>query len=185
MIERPATQRVLCLLVDGCEEIETVAPIDLLRRAGAEVTLAALTGAPGVVGRCRVGLQTDVSLAAVDPAAYDLLFIPGGPGVKALRADGRPAQLARDFAAAGKPVAAICAAPTVLADAGLLAGRRYTAHSSVADELPDALFAERVVIDGGLITGRGAGVAVEFGLALVERLYGGAAAAEIAAAIMA
>jgi 4-methyl-5(b-hydroxyethyl)-thiazole monophosphate biosynthesis len=168
----------------GFEEIEALAPVDLLRRAGAEVTLASLTGDLLVTGRCNITVKADAALAETAGEAFDLLLIPGGPGVKALRADGRPAKLARDFVQAGKPVAAICAAPTVLADAGLLTGRRFTAHFSVQAELPQALGQERVVEDGPLITSRGAGTAIEFGLALVRKLFGEAAAAEVAQAIM-
>ncbi len=178
--------RVLCLLTDGFEEIETFTPVDLLQRAGAEVLLTSLTGRLAVRGRCDVVVQADRLLeAGAEVEAFDLLFIPGGPGVQALRADGRPAQLARLFARQGKLIGAICAAPTVLADAGLLAGKRFTAHFSVHGELPEALAAERVVEDGCLITSRGAGTALDFGLALVRRLFGEAKAAEIAVAIMA
>ncbi len=181
------TKRVLCLLVAGFEEIETVAPIDLLRRAGVEVVIASLTGETRVAGRCGMRLEAEAALEDVIRGAdqgFDLLLIPGGPGVKALRADGRPARLARQFVEAGKAVAAICAAPTVLKDAGLLADRRYTAHFSVHEELPLALAGERVVEDGPLITSRGAGTAIEFGLVLVKRLLGVAKAREIADAIM-
>jgi 4-methyl-5(b-hydroxyethyl)-thiazole monophosphate biosynthesis len=178
-------RKVLCLLAPGFEEIETITPVDLLRRAGAEVVIASLTGELLVTGRCSVSVQADVALSEVAEDEFDLLMLPGGPGVKALRADGRPAQLAKAFARAGKPVAAICAAPTVLADAGLLAGRKFTAHFSVHDELPAALGHERVVEDGNLITSRGAGTALDFGLALVRQLFGSAKADEIAKAIMA
>jgi 4-methyl-5(b-hydroxyethyl)-thiazole monophosphate biosynthesis len=179
------SKRVLCILAPGFEEIEAIAPVDLLRRAGAVVTLASLNGERLVTGRCQVTIQADAALADVMSQEFDLLFIPGGPGVKGLRADGRPAQLAKAFAGQGKPVAAICAAPTVLADAGLLAGRRFTAHFSVQPELPQALLAERVVEDGNLLTSRGAGTGVDFGLALVRKLFGEAAAQEVSKAIMA
>ncbi|MCU0770980.1 MAG: DJ-1/PfpI family protein [Verrucomicrobia bacterium] len=181
------TKKVLCLLVDGFEEIETVTPIDLLRRAGVEVVIASLTGEKRVAGRCGVRLEADTAIEDVMQGAgqaFDLLFIPGGPGVKTLRADGRAARLARQFADAGKLMAAICAAPTVLKDAGLLADKRYTAHFSVNEELPLALAGEKVVEDGHLITSRGAGTALEFGLALVKRLMGPAKATEVADAIM-
>jgi protein deglycase len=178
-------KRALCLMAPGFEEIEAIAPVDLLRRAGVEVVLASLTGEIGVTGRCGVTLQADAALAAVEGQQFDLLLIPGGPGVSALRADGRPARLAQAFAAVGKPVAAICAAPTVLKDAKLLAGRRFTAHFSVRDELPEALASERVVEDGPLVTSRGAGTAIEFGLALVRRLMGEQKASDVAQAIMA
>jgi 4-methyl-5(b-hydroxyethyl)-thiazole monophosphate biosynthesis len=172
-------------LFPAFEEIEALAPVDLLRRAGAQVTLASLTGEKLVTGRCGVTVQTDAALVDLEAGEFDLLLLPGGPGVKTLRSDGRPAKLASEFAQAGKPVAAICAAPTVLADAGLLAGRRFTAHFSVHGELPQALASERVVEDDGLITSRGAGTAVDFGLALVRRLFGETAAQEVAKAIMA
>jgi 4-methyl-5(b-hydroxyethyl)-thiazole monophosphate biosynthesis len=179
------SKRVLCLLAPGFEEIETVAPIDLLRRAGADVTLASVTGARHVTGRSNITVQADAALDEVASQEFDLLLIPGGPGVKTLRSDGRPAHLAKAYLRAGKPVGAICAAPTVLADAGLLAGKRFTAHFSVHAELPGALAGERVVEDGNLITSRGAGTAVDFGLALVRRLFGEAAARDVAQAIMA
>ena len=101
-----------------------------------------------------------------------------------LRSDGRPAALAREFAAAGKPVAAICAAPLVLMDAGLLEGRRFTAYHSVREELGGGLD-ERVVVDGDLITSRGAGTAMDFAMVLVVRLLGQSAADQVAEEIMA
>lgn len=164
--------RVLCLLIEGFEEIETVAPVDLLRRAGARVTLASVRGERWVTGRCQVVIKADAPLAEIAAADFDLLLIPGGPGVAALRSDGQAARLARDFHERGLPVAAICAAPTVLADAGLLSGRRYTAHGSVKSELPAIVEEAPVVEDGTVITSRGAGTSIEFGLALVKRLFG-------------
>jgi 4-methyl-5(b-hydroxyethyl)-thiazole monophosphate biosynthesis len=178
-------KRVLCLLFPGFEEIETIAPVDLLRRAGVEVVVASVTGEKLVTGRCEITVQADAALADMAEQEFDLLLIPGGPGVKALRADGRAAKLAQAYAQGGKPVAAICAAPTVLNDAGLLTGKRFTSHAGVLPELPDSLVQERVVEDGGLITSRGAATAVEFGLALVRHLCGEAAAAEVAKGIMA
>ncbi|MEY3898355.1 MAG: Chaperone protein YajL [Verrucomicrobiota bacterium] len=176
-------KRVLCLLVDGFEEIETVTPVDLLRRAGVDVVMASLV--EGIVtGRCGIRLQPDVVLDSVVTADFDLLFIPGGPGVEELRRDGRAAALAREFSTAGKTVAAICAAPLVLKDAGLLDGRKFTAHFSAHDDLPD-ITSGRVVMDGNLITSRGAGTALDFGLALVRHLAGDHAADEVARAIMA
>lgn len=179
------SKRVLCLLFPGFEEIETVAPIDLLRRAGVEVVVASLMGEKVVTGRSDIPIQADANLSDVANQTFDLLLIPGGPGIKAVRADGQAARLAREFASAGKPVAAICAAPTVLKDAGVLAGKRFTSHSGVVAELPESLQQERVVEDGNVITSRGAATAVDFGLALVRRLCGEAKAAEVAKGIMA
>ena len=178
-------KRILCLLYPGFEEIETIAPVDLLRRAGAEVVVASVFGEKLVTGRCQVTVQADTTLAEVADQEFDLLLIPGGPGVKEVRADGRVAKLAQTYAQAGKPVAAICAAPTVLLDAGLLAGKKFTSHAGVLNELPGSLVQERVVEDGNLITSRGAATAVDFGLALVRRLLGDAAAQEVAKGIMA
>ena len=164
---------VLAILAEGFEEIETVAPIDLLRRAGADVTVAALGDGIHVTGRSGLTLHADTTLTAVisAPRDFDCVFLPGGPGVKHLRADPRVRALVLRQHAAERWLAAICAAPTVLHDAGLLAGRRYTAHFSVAGEFPALLADERVVIDGHLLTSRGAGTALEFGLLLVEKLF--------------
>lgn len=178
-------KRVLCLLFPGFEEIETVAPIDLLRRSGVEVVVASLTGDKWVTGRCQITVQADASLNDVADQSFDLLVIPGGPGIKAVRADGRAASLARKYLEAGKPVAAICAAPTVLKDAGLLDGKRFTSHAGVVAELPASQLQERVVEDGNLVTSRGAATAVDFGLALVRRLCGDSAAREVEKGIMA
>ncbi|HKB89098.1 MAG TPA: DJ-1 family glyoxalase III [Opitutaceae bacterium] len=174
---------VLALLAEGFEEIEFVAPVDLLRRAGVTVTTASIGESIHVTGRSGITLHTDTLLSVVDAAAFDLLFLPGGPGVKNLRADPRVAKLAKNQMAAGKWIGAICAAPTVLNDAGLLAGRRYTAHFSTANELSEIIANERVVVDGKLITSRGAGTAIEFGLALVGALISKAKADEVARSV--
>src|SRR3978361_2109459 len=90
--------RVLCIIADGFEEIETIAPVDLLRRAGAEVVMATIAASIHVTGRSGIVMHADAILGNVMDQDFDLLFIPGGPGVKALRADGRAAQLAQRFA---------------------------------------------------------------------------------------
>lgn len=183
MVPGAMKKRVLCLLTDGFEEIEAVAPIDLLRRAGFEVVVASLRGMT-LTGRCGIRLEADQPLGEVDPAGFDLLLIPGGPGVGDLRADGRPAALARSFYDAGKHVAAICAAPLVLKDAGLLSGRRFTAYHSVRAELGGGLD-DRVVIDGRLITSRGAGTAMDFAVELIRLLGGRDLALHVMTEIMA
>jgi 4-methyl-5(b-hydroxyethyl)-thiazole monophosphate biosynthesis len=176
---------VLAILADGFEEIEAVTPIDLLRRAGAEVTVASLAEGIHVTGRSGITCHADTTLTAVLARDFDWVFLPGGPGVKLLRADARVRELVLRQSAAGRGLAAICAAPAVLHDAGLLAGRRYTAHFSVAGELPDIRAAERTVTDGRLLTSRGAGTALDFGLRLVELLFGPEKSAEIARSICA
>ncbi len=176
---------VLALLAEGFEEIEAVTPIDLLRRAGATVTTAALAEGIHVTGRSGVTLHADTTLTAVVDRDFDCVLLPGGAGVKHLRADPRVGPLLRRHHAAGRWLAAICAAPTVLQDAGLLTGRRFTAHFSVATELPGLLENERVVTGGRLITSRGAGTSVDFGLVLVGALFSPQLAAEIARSVCA
>lgn len=174
----------LLVLPEGFEEIEALAPIDLLRRAGVTVTVAALGEGIHVTGRCGVTVHADTPLAAVPPdAAFDALILPGGPGVRHLRADARVRERVLRQHAAGRWLAAICAAPTVLHDAGVLAGRRYTAHFSVAPELPQIAAGEAVVRDGHVLTSRGAGTALDFGLALVECLVSAEKRREVAGAI--
>jgi len=178
-------KRVLCVIGDQFEEIETVAPIDLLRRAGAEVTIASATDSLTVTGRSNIKLIAELLLEQLsNPKEFDCLLLPGGPGVKKLRTDTRIVNLAKLFYSEGKVVAAICAAPLILFDAGILAGKRYTAHFSVKEELQDALTSESVVEDGNVVTVNGAGASIQFGLRLVRKLYGNAVEAEIRQAIM-
>lgn len=176
---------VLVLLAEGFEEIEAITPIDVLRRAGASVTVAALVEGIHVSGRNGITLHADTTLAAVEARDFDCIFLPGGPGTKHLRADPRVRSIVLRHRAARKWIAAICAAPTVLHDAGLLENQRYTAHFSVASELPRILEAERVVEDDLLITSRGAGTALDFGLHLVRRLFSAEKAEEVARSICA
>jgi 4-methyl-5(b-hydroxyethyl)-thiazole monophosphate biosynthesis len=177
--------KVLTILADGFEEVEAVTPIDLLRRAGAEVVLAGLADGIHVTGRSGVTMHADTQLATVETADFDCVFLPGGPGVKHLRADPRVRAIVLRHGKADRWIAAICAAPTVLFDAGLLEGRRYTAHFSVANELPNILANERVVADGRLLTSRGAGTALDFGLLLVEKLFSTEKSDEVARSICA
>jgi 4-methyl-5(b-hydroxyethyl)-thiazole monophosphate biosynthesis len=177
-------KRVLCVLENGVEETELVAPVDVLRRAEIDVVMASFSGELEVTGKQGIVLKADELIYEVDAGSFDALFLPGGPAVMSLRADGRATELAKQFAAEGKLVAAICAAPLLLKDAGLLEGRRYTAHDSVWGELTEALGDERVVVDGNIITSRGPGTALDFGLKMVEVLAGEEAAKTVAAEVM-
>jgi len=176
---------VLTLLADGFEEIEATAPIDLLRRAGANVTVATVGEGIHVTGRSGLTMHADSNVAAIENETFDCLFLPGGPGTKILRSDPRVRAIVLRHHQQGRWLAAICAAPTVLHDAGLLTGRRYTAHFSVASELPALLAGERFVTDGRILTSRGAGTAVDFGLLLVEKLFSAEKSREIAESICA
>lgn len=174
---------VLCLVTNGVEEIELVTPVDLMRRAGIDVVIASLNEG-SVKGRSGIVIEPDAVLGDLNVGSFDALFLPGGPQVKELRADGRPALLVANFLEAGKFVAAICAAPLVLHDADALKWHRFTSHSSTWGELPEAVD-ERVVVDQLIITSRGAGTALDFGLALVGVLAGDEAVADVSAAVMA
>jgi 4-methyl-5(b-hydroxyethyl)-thiazole monophosphate biosynthesis len=173
---------VLIVIAEGFEEMEAVAPIDLLRRAEAEVTVASI-GKLELTGRNGIHLKADQTLSEVSNRVFDLIVVPGGPAFKLLRNDILLRAMLQGQVAKKKPVGAICAAPTVLKDAGLLADRSYTAHFTVSDELPEIDSSRKVVEDGPVITSRGAGTATEFALALVKRLFGAEKADEIARSI--
>lgn len=177
-----AKKTALALVFDGVEELEAVATIDLLRRGKIEVVIASLDGSATVTGRNGIVLGADRPLEGLDALTFDLLVLPGGPGVQKLLDDPRVSAMVRARDAAGKPIAAICAAPSVLARAGVLDGRQATSHESVRAEIPNPSLSA-VVEDGHIVTSQGAGTAVAFGLALVARLAGEDVAREIAASI--
>ena len=176
---------VLTLLADGFEEIEAAAPIDLLRRAEAEVTVASCSDSLDVTGRSTITLRADTLLSHIpEPLAFDLLVLPGGPAVFELRKRPEIIDLIRDFADTDKPIGAICAAPLLLLDAGVITtDSTCTAHGSTEEEIPQLSKSKAVVQDGQIITSRGAGTAVEFGLALIQELFGQEKANEIRASI--
>jgi len=177
------SKTALFIFTDGLEELEAIAPLDILRRAGVSCTSASQSNQTEVLGKNGIRLLADCLLSDLKTIDFDLLVIPGGPGVKALRADPGIVRIIQNHAASGKPVAAICAAPTLLNDAGLLENKSYTAHFSVANELPNILEQETVVIDGSIITSRGAGTAIEFGLSLAELLTDSSAAQAVSDSI--
>ncbi len=167
--------RVLIPLAQGCEELEAVTIIDLLRRAGIDVTTAGLdqqtvTASRGVV------LTPDTNLDDALTKDYDMLVLPGGlPGADHLNNDPRIHALLTEMANAGKFTAAICAAPKVFASAGLLNGKRATAYPGTLEKCllkNTTLASEAVVVDGKLITSRGPGTAMDFALTLIEQLLG-------------
>lgn len=173
----------LVLLAEGFEELEAVAIVDVLRRVGVEVLLAGLVRGP-VKSVRGVTISTEGVVDEVDEASFDAIVLPGGgPGAKRLREDSRVLSLVKRFYEAGKWTCAVCAAPTVLEAAGVLKGKRATSYPGNA--LPSASYVEdRVVVDGNLITSRGPGTAVEFALAIAERLAGERAAAETRSAML-
>lgn len=168
------TKKVLVPIADGTEELEAVSIIDVLRRAGAEVTVASVGGIQITASR-GVRLVADRLLADCSDVTYDLIALPGGiPGAEHLRDSKDLEAMLRRQQEEGRFYAAVCAAPAVvLGHHGLLAGRRATCHPVFVGQLENKEnVSSRVVVDGNCVTSRGAGTAVEFALKLVELLYG-------------
>jgi 4-methyl-5(b-hydroxyethyl)-thiazole monophosphate biosynthesis len=166
---------VLVPLAQGCEELEAVTIIDLLVRGGIEVVSAGLE--EGTVTASRgVVLVPDMTLDEALKRDYDMVVLPGGlPGATNLDNDMRLRELLRTMADSGRFTAAICAAPRVLANAGVLSGKKATSYPGHLDkmDLPDVEYREEAVVqDGKVITSRGPGTAMDFALHLVEQLAG-------------
>jgi 4-methyl-5(b-hydroxyethyl)-thiazole monophosphate biosynthesis len=166
-------KRVICLLADGFEETEAIATIDVLRRAGCTVDLVSMNASRTVVGSHRITLMADRTWNA-DLRDYDLLFLPGGqPGTDNLAADPRVLGMVREFHHAGKFVTAICAAPAVLAKAGILEDKNVTSYptDNQNEIFKGARYKEDLVVqDGKIITSRGVGTVFHFAYALVDAL---------------
>lgn len=176
---------VLVPLAQGCEEIEAVTVIDILRRAGITVLSAGLDAQPVRASRGTV-LIPDTTLEAALKQAFDMVVLPGGqPGSNNLNADARIHALLNSMAKQDKYVAAICAAPSVLATAGVLDGKRATSFPGALDAFPGVQqHTAAVVEDGKFITSRGPGTAMDFALTLVERLAGKAKRQEVESALV-
>jgi 4-methyl-5(b-hydroxyethyl)-thiazole monophosphate biosynthesis len=175
--------KALIVLADGFEEVEAVTPIDLLRRAGIKVDVAGLS-ALEVRGSHGIVVRTESVLGRVPPLP-DALVLPGGPGHSALLNSTLIIELVKQMFSAGRLCAAICAAPTVFGKAGILANRRATCFPGDESKLGGALFvADSVVVDGNVITSRGAGTAVPFSLEIVAYLAGKEKADAIATSIV-
>lgn len=165
---------VYILLGTGFEETEAIAPLDLLRRAGIPVMTVGLNGKI-VYGGHGIGVEADISLGEMDLTAMDMIVLPGGlGGVASIRASQEALDAIRFAWDNDKYVAAICAGPTVLADLGLVSGKKATCYPGCESGMTDAMIVENAasIRDGKLITGTSAGCAVSFGLALVEALKG-------------
>jgi len=167
--------RVLVPLAQGCEELEAITITDLLVRAGIEVITAGLDDQPVVASR-GMTLVPDTDLDTALQQDYDMIILPGGlPGADHLNDDIRIRQTIKTMAAAGKYIAAICAAPKVLARSGVLNGKCATAYPGTLEklELVDTILSKDAIIcDGNIITSRGPGTAMDFALTLVEKLAG-------------
>ncbi|MCH2106097.1 MAG: DJ-1/PfpI family protein [Planctomycetes bacterium] len=180
--------KILVPLAPGFEEIEAVAIIDVLRRAELEVVTASLT--PGAVeGAHEIRVEPDAWLDELELDSFDAIVLPGGmPGTRALMADERVLGLVKELALAGKVTAAVCAAPLVLAAAGVITGREVTSHPAVREELGAAdgevVGDPRVIESGAVITSQGPGTSIEFALALVARFASPEVAERLRAAML-
>jgi 4-methyl-5(b-hydroxyethyl)-thiazole monophosphate biosynthesis len=175
---------VLIPLAQGCEELEAVTVIDLMRRANIEVVTAGLDDQP-VKGARSTVLVPDTQISKVADRKFDMIVLPGGlAGAENLNSDPRIHELLKRMSKEGKYVAAICAAPKVLATAGLLEHKKATSFPGVLEKLAlplTELTTRAVQIDGTLITSRGPGTAMDFALKLIEVLLGQKARDEVEA----
>ncbi len=173
---------VYVLLGTGFEEMEAIAPVDLLRRAGVQVLTVGVTGKT-VYGSHNIGIEADITIDEIDLTDLDMIVLPGGLGGVASARASKAAMDALAFAWENeKFVAAICAGPTVLADLGITHGRKATCYPGCEGGMGTAELVSGApcVRDGMLITGTSAGCAIPFGLDLVAALKGEEAAKTIA-----
>jgi 4-methyl-5(b-hydroxyethyl)-thiazole monophosphate biosynthesis len=157
-------------MADGCEEIEGLTVVDITRRAGLDIETVSINGTKQVTSSHKVTFLTDTTKEEADFESYDAIVLPGGmPGTIHLGEDETVGRIIREFAASGKLVAAICAAPSVLGQAGLLQGKKATCHPGFEEKLTGAdCSTDSVVTDGNIITSRGMGTAIPFALEIVR-----------------
>ena len=177
---------VYVLLGTGFEEVEAIAPVDLMRRAGIEVLTVGISGKT-VYGGHNIGVEADITLDEMDLTKLDMIVLPGGLGSVAAARASKEALAALEFAwKNGKFVAAICAAPTVLKDLCITDGKSVTYYPGFEEEMAAANLSQNAayVRDDRLITGTSAGCAIPFALALIEVLKGKEAAEAVARQIV-
>ena len=165
-------KKVCVFLADGFEEIEGLTVVDLLRRVGVEVTCASIMGEKMIHGAHGIDVMADAMFDEVVYDEQDMVVLPGGlPGTTYLGEHEGVCQVVRAFDEKGKYIAAICAAPTVFGNLGLLKGREATCYPSMAEELKCAKYlAQPVVVSDHIITSRGMGTAIDFSLKIIELL---------------
>ena len=176
---------VYVLLGTGFEETEAITPVDLLRRAGVEVLTVGLNGKT-VYGSHRIGIEADITIDEMDLTSLDMLMLPGGlGGVASIKGCEKAMDAIRFAHENGKWLAAICAAPTILAYLGMLEGKTAVCYPGCEEEMPGVTISDKAAVrDGHIITGTSAGCAVPFGLALIEVLKGTREANRIAQQIV-
>lgn len=165
---------IYVFLATGFEDIEAIAPVDIMRRAGLEVQTVSITGEEIVTSAHGVGIASDLMLSEVDFSQAEMLVLPGGlPGSTNLNACQPLTRAIKCHFESGGPIAAICAAPLVYGHLGLLQGRRATCYPGVERELAGATYTAAIVeCDGNIITGKGPAAAFEFGYTIVDFFLG-------------
>lgn len=165
-------KQAVMLFATGYEEVEALMTVDLLRRGGVDVKMASITDEMTVCGSHDIRIEMDTTLANADMEQMDAVIIPGGKaGTDRLGEDAVVCQTLKDAFRAGKVVAAICAAPSVLGACGILEGKRATCYPGFEGKLAGAEFVDQMaVVDGNVVTSRGLGTSMEFGFALLEVL---------------
>lgn len=168
---------IYMLLGNGFEEVEAIAPLDLIRRSGADILTVGINGKT-IVGSHKIVVEADITIDEMDLTTMEMVIIPGGlGGVASLRACPQALEALKFGWENSKYVAAICAGPTVLADLGITDGKNATCYPGQEKNMGTAIMHEEaVVVDGKLITGTSAGCAIPFGLALIAALKGNEAA---------
>ena len=165
---------IFVFLADGFEEIESLTPVDILRRAGLSVKTVSVMDEQVVAGAHGVPVLADVMFDEVNAEDAEMILLPGGlPGATNLDAHQGLSQMILDFAKEEKPLAAICAAPLVFGNRGLLEGKKATCYPGFETYLKGAQYTAALVEkDGNFITGKGPGAAMEFAFAIVEKYCG-------------
>lgn len=176
-------KRAVVFFADGFEEIEAISIVDVLRRASIIVTTVSVTGNNQVIGAHDIPVIADEIFENIDFSIYDMLILPGGmPGAKNLNNHVGLTNLILHFNKSGKLLGAICAAPLVFGQAGILKGKKATCYPGFENYLEGAeITGSPTEVDGNIITGRGAGVAIEFALKVVGQLKSKELAKELAA----
>lgn len=161
--------KIAVCMADGCEEIEALTVVDVLRRAKMDVATLSINGKKQVTGSHQVTFETDGLIEEAKWEDFDGIVLPGGmPGTIHLGECGAVTERIRQFADEGKLVAAICAAPSVLGENGLLEGKRATSYPGFEDKMKGAEYVtDPVAVDGNIITSRGMGTAIDFALSIV------------------
>ncbi|SEG06401.1 4-methyl-5(b-hydroxyethyl)-thiazole monophosphate biosynthesis [Eubacterium ruminantium] len=182
--------KVYILMADGLEEIEGLTVVDLLRRARIDIKMVSITDTLKVVTSHKIEIRADILLKDIidekEEDFADMIVLPGGmTGTNNLKASADVDAFIRKYNAAGKYLAAVCAAPTVYGEKGLLEGRKATCYPGLEDGLLGAVkMKDNVVVDGQFITSRGFGTSIDFGLKMIELLISPEKAGEIGTQIV-